>query len=102
MSDRERVTVTLPREVLNEIDRLEKNRSRFVLVAVRHELERRRREELRRSLASPHAETAETADFGLGEWAKDLPEELASELIDVEGGSPVRWEPGVGWVEEWS
>ena len=32
----ERVTITLPTEVVRDIDRLEKNRSRFVLEAVRH------------------------------------------------------------------
>jgi metal-responsive CopG/Arc/MetJ family transcriptional regulator len=44
MPPNERITVTLPAEVVRDIDRLEKNRSKFVLEAVRHELKRRRRE----------------------------------------------------------
>ena len=43
MATVERVTVTLPNELVSEIDRREKNRSKFVAEAVRHELERRRR-----------------------------------------------------------
>ena len=43
MAKTERVTVTLPGEVVQEVDRREQNRSRFVLDAIRHELERRRR-----------------------------------------------------------
>ena len=39
----ERVTVTLPAEVVEDIDRQERNRSRFVLEAVRRELKRRQR-----------------------------------------------------------
>ena len=48
MSTVDRVTVTLPTELVSQIDRIEKNRSRFMLLAVRRELRRRRREELRR------------------------------------------------------
>ena len=55
----ERVTVTLPNDLIRDIDRREKNRSKFVADAVRNELDRRRREELRRSLQNPHPETAE-------------------------------------------
>ena len=46
----ERVTVTLPNDLVRDIDRRENNRSKFVAEAVRHELDRRRRAELRRSL----------------------------------------------------
>jgi len=49
-----RVTVTLPADVVEDIDKLERNRSAFVLDAVRHELQQRRREQLRRSLEQPH------------------------------------------------
>ena len=58
----ERVTITLPVELLEDIDRREKNRARFVAEAVRGELERCRRAELRRSLQNPHSESVEFAD----------------------------------------
>ena len=99
MADIERVTVTLPADVIREMDRREKNRSRFVAVAVRHELERRRREDLRRSLANPHAESAALADHGLETWARSLPDEDAAALVNSKGGSAVRWVPGKGWQE---
>ena len=92
-----RVTVTLPNELVQEIDRREANRSRFVLDAVRRELQRRRREELRRSLARPHLESKRLADTGLRDWAASLPREDAGELVDVKGGTRVRWVPGKGW-----
>lgn len=99
MPTNERVTVTLPTEVVRDIDRLEKNRSKFVLEAVRHELQRRRREELQRSLRSPHTDTEQIAETGFDEWASSLPAEDAADLVDVEAGTPVRWVPGEGWVE---
>jgi len=89
----------LPTEVVRDIDRLEKNRSKFVLEAVRHELQRRRREELQRSLRSPHSESEQLAEEGFDEWASSLPAEDATELVDANGGKPVRWVPGEGWVE---
>jgi Arc/MetJ-type ribon-helix-helix transcriptional regulator len=94
----ERVTVTLPAEVLEDIDRQERNRSRFVLEAVRRELKRRQRELLRRSLANPHPETSELADAGFDEWAAGLLSDRTSALIDLRRGSRVRWVPGRGWV----
>ena len=94
-----RVTVTLPPELVEEIDRRERNRSRFVLEAVRREVSRRRREELRRSLARPHAEALEIADAGLDDWAKGSKPGDASELLEVRSGRPVRWVSGKGWVE---
>ena len=93
-----RVTVTLPQKLVDDIDREEPNRSRFVREAVERELYRRRREALERSLASPHPETAELHDLGFDEWAASLPE--ADGLVDPQAGTPVRWEPGEGWVEE--
>lgn len=99
MATMERVTVTLPAEVVRDIDRLEKNRSKFILGAVRHELLRRRREELQRSLQSPHPESAQLAEAGFEEWVRSLPAEDASELVDLKAGTPVRWVPGEGWVE---
>ncbi len=95
----ERVTVTLPVDLIRNIDRLETNRSKFVADAVLHELERRRREELRRSLQNPHQESHELADAGLAAWASALPEEDAAGLVDTSGGTAVRWVSGEGWVE---
>jgi hypothetical protein len=95
----ERVTVTLPAETVSEIDRLEQNRSKFILEAVRRELQRRRRRELQRSLASPHPEGAELADMGVSQWAERLPAEDIAELVDLKAGKSVRWIEGQGWVE---
>ena len=99
MASVNRVTVTLPSDLVGEIDRREKNRSKFVAEAVRNELDRRRREELRRSLSNPHAESADLAEQGLEEWTLGLPEEDAEALVDGSAGKPVRWVPGEGWVE---
>jgi hypothetical protein len=44
----EGVTVTLPDDVVRDIDRREKNGGRFVAEAVRHEIDCRHRAELRR------------------------------------------------------
>jgi hypothetical protein len=95
----DRVTFTLPAEVVQEIDRREGNRSRFVLDAVKRELARRRREELRRSLRTPHPNSVRLAEAGIGEWAKGLPREEAEDLVDVKKGTAVRWVPGRGWEE---
>jgi hypothetical protein len=94
-----RITVTLPPELVGEIDRRERNRSRFVLDAVRREVAHRRREEMRRSLASPHPETSELADAGLEEWGARVRPEEASELLNPSEGKPVRWVRGRGWVD---
>ena len=95
----ERITVTLPVDLVQEIDRRESNRSRFVAEAVRGELERRRRAEFSRSLQNPHPESAALAERRLGEWARGLPEEDTTSLVDDSTGRPVRWVPGEGWVE---
>lgn len=95
-----RITVTLPGDMVAEIDRREKNRSRFVLEAVQRELEQRRREELRKSLENPHPESDQFAEIGFDEWAESLPDEPASDLVDLTAGSPVRWVPGEGWIED--
>lgn len=94
----DRVTVTLRSGLLEEIDRVERNRSRFISEAVEHELQRRRREALLQSVVNPHPETAELADTGIGDWVKDLPEE--NDLVDLSTGTAVRWVEGRGWVEE--
>ncbi len=93
----ERVTVTFPPELLRDIDRRERNRSRFIQEAVRRELERRRREELLRSLRHPHPESQELAELGFDEWSARLPEE--DDLVDPEAGTELRWVPGEGWHE---
>ena len=93
----QRVTVTFPPELLRGIDRLERNRSKFIQEAVRHELERRRREELHRSLRNPHPESLELAELGLGEWAARLPEEDG--LVDPDAGTELRWSFEEGWRE---
>jgi|SRR5579872_1613353 len=98
MPAEERVTVTLRRDLVEQIDQVERNRSRFIAEAVAHELQRRRREALLRSVTNPHPETAELADIGTGEWGKDLAEQ--SDLVDLSTGTAVRWVEGRGWVEE--
>ena len=99
MAGVQRVTVTLPNGLVQEIDRQEKNRSKFVAEAVRHELDRRRRGELRRSLQSPHSESVELAEQGFDEWSRGLPEEDIESLVDSGAGTAIRWVPGEGWVE---
>lgn len=96
MSSVERVTVTLPHDLVQDIDRQGKNRDKFIADAVRHELERSCRTELRRSLLNPHPESVEQA---LDEWAASLPEEDTEALVHGSAGTPVRWVPGEGWVE---
>src|SRR5262245_40230722 len=95
----ERVTITLPAEVVEDIDRPERNRSRIILEAVRRELLRRRRDDLRLSLQNPHPETSELADAGFDEWASSLPGGRASDLVEKDAGRRVRWIPGKGWAE---
>jgi len=92
-----RVTVTLSAELVEGIDRLERNRSRFISEAVTHELARRRREALMRSVSNPHPETLDSAD-SLGDWAADLADDEG--LVDTAGGTAVRWVDGHGWVKE--
>jgi Arc/MetJ-type ribon-helix-helix transcriptional regulator len=94
----ERVTVTLPADVVEDIDRRERNRSRFILDAVRLELKRRQREELKQSLNHPHPETSALADAGLSEWGAGLPDEMTSDLVDPSAGRAVAWAPGRGWL----
>jgi len=95
-----RVTVTLPSELVEDIDRIERNRSAFVLDAVKRELHRRRREQLRLSLSAPHPETRKMADVGFDEWARGLPDEDVSDLVEPTAGKPVRWVGGKGWIEK--
>lgn len=99
MASVERVTVSLPNDLVRDIDRRENNRSKFVAEAIRHELGRRRRAELRRSLRNPHSESTELAERGFEEWTRGLPEEDSGALVDSSAGKPVRWVLGEGWVE---
>jgi hypothetical protein len=94
-----RVTVTLPEELVVEMDRSASNRSRFVLEAVTRELARRRRAALRLSLSSPHPESLAVAEAGVGEWGRSLPSEDAEGLLDPAQGRRLRWAPGKGWKE---
>jgi hypothetical protein len=82
-----------------KIDRREKNRSKFIAEAVRNELDRRRRHELRRSLDNPHPDSAELAEQGIAEWTRGLPDEDAQALVDSSAGTAIRWVPGEGWLE---
>ena len=92
-----RVTVTLPSDVVRAIDREEANRSRFVLQAVAHELDRRRTEQLRQSLSHPHPESLEMAEAGFATWAEGLSDD-ASDLIAPGAGEEVRWTADRGWA----
>jgi hypothetical protein len=94
-----RVTVTLPEEVVADMDRAAANRSGFVLEAVRRELARRRRVGLRDSLAHPHPESLVVAEAGVAEWGGSLPPEDPEGLLEVSQGRRVRWVPGKGWKE---
>jgi hypothetical protein len=98
VSTTERVTVTLSAELVEGIDRVERNRSRFIAEAVEHELARRRRLALLSSISNPHPETADVAATGLEDWTADLPDDEG--LVDLTGGTAVRWVEGQGWVKE--
>jgi hypothetical protein len=93
-----RVTVTLPDVIVEEIDRWEKNRSKFVLEATERELELRRRQELERSLRYPHPESRQVSEAGIEEWGEaSTPEDEG--LVDPSAGKPLRWTPEDGWRE---
>jgi hypothetical protein len=92
----ERVTVTLPQGLIEEIDRCERNRSRFIAEAVAHEITLRRRQGLLRSVANPHPEAAIVAEDGLVDWGAGLPAGDDG-LVDASAGKPVDWVEGKGW-----
>ena len=98
MAGAERVTVTLPADLVEEIDRVERNRSRFIAEAVEQELRRRRRETLLQSISDPHPEATELSGASLGDWTSELPADET--LVDGAAGTPVRWVEGTGWVRE--
>jgi hypothetical protein len=93
----ERVTVTLSAELVEGIDRLERNRSRFIAEAVEHELAKRRREDLLSSVRNPHPETVDLADAGLKDWT-ELPDDEG--LVNLTGGTAIRWVEGQGWMKD--
>ena len=95
---RARITITLPGDVVQSIDKRERNRSLFVLTAVERELARRRREELLESVGNPHPQSDELAEAGLAEWG-GWSDEADGGLLDVDSGAPVRWSPEEGWIE---
>jgi hypothetical protein len=92
-----RVTVTLPTDVLEGIDRFERNRSRFIAQAVGRELVRRRRRGLLKSIKSPHV--ANNTATGLPDWTAGAATN-ADGIVDASAGNPVRWIEGLGWVAE--
>ena len=94
----ERVTVTMPAELVAGIDRLERNRSRFIAEAVRRELRHRRRQALLRSLDDPHPDSLANAALGLERWCEGLPLD-DSDLLDPAAGVPVHWDREQGWQE---
>jgi post-segregation antitoxin (ccd killing protein) len=94
----ERVTVTLPVDLVERIDQLERNRSRFIAEAVEHELAQRRRDALRQSVRNPHPETTDLVDVSVKDWVSDLPSDET--LVDASAGTPVRWIEGQGWTRE--
>ena len=97
MGTNERVTVTRSSQLVEEIDLVERNRSRFIAEAVQHEVTRQRREALLRSVQNPHPETEDRIETRPGHWTADLPEDG---LVDLSGGTAVRWVEGRGWVKE--
>ena len=89
------MTVTLSSDLVEGIDRIERNRSRFIAEAVENELTRRRHAALLHSIHHPHADTVALIDTGLGDWASDLAAD--DELVDLNTGTPVQWVEGHGW-----
>jgi len=94
-----RVTVTLPDAIVEEIDRWEKNRSKFVLEATERELDLRRTHELERSLRNPHPESHQVAEAGIQEWGEGWTTDDQG-LVDPSEGTPIRWTVEGGWSKE--
>jgi len=99
MNMNERVTVTLPEQVVRDIERQEHNRSKFILQAVQNELERRRIEGLQRSLSTPHPDSESIDQAGIVEWIGRM-HEGDEDLVNIKTGESVRWIPGRGWTKE--
>ncbi len=99
MPTTERVTVTLPAELVQSIDRFDRNRSHFIGEALRHEIHWRCHEELLRSLEAPHSESLEHAELGLAQWSEKLLSHEEDQVVNEAEGKAVRWVEGTGWVE---
>ena len=99
-TNKTRISVTLPPAVVREIDRIEENRSAFVLEASLRELARRRRAGLVESLNSPHSESADIAEEGIEEWYAAASSADVEGLLVMDGGRAVRWRSGEGWTGE--
>ena len=95
----ERVTVTLPAELVEAIDGIEHNRSRFVAVAVRNEILRRRREQFVVSLDNGHPDSGELTVLGLDDWATGYPPD-EERIVERDAGDRVRWKECHGWFRE--
>ncbi len=91
--------MSFPPEMVQDIDRMERNRCKLIQEAVQHELQRRRHASLVRSLQNPHPETQELTDLGLEDWATRIPEIPADEILDLRLGVDVSWVPDQGWHE---
>lgn len=93
----QRIALTLPSEVISAIDRTTHDRDSFVADAVRHEIDRRKEAQLRRSLDSPHPETSKAAGSPLPNWPTGVPRNEWDELLTSELGEEIRWEERKGW-----
>ena len=99
MANVEDVTVTLPNDVIHDMDRQTDDRTEFIAEAVRREIERRRTMEFLRSLENPHPDSMLAAELGFAEWSNGLPNEDTEALASPTGGTEVSWMPDEGWVE---
>jgi hypothetical protein len=97
----ERVTITLPRALVEAIDKVDANRSGFLARAAARELRRRERLALRKALDERpwSEEDQQLTDAGFQAWADALPADDVRAMVDLDAGAPVRWVPGVGWLE---
>jgi hypothetical protein len=89
-----RISIDLPDDLLQQMDRLERDRARFLLLAVRNELRRRLALELQKSVDHPHPESRELAGLGLADWGDP---DSGDDLLDPEAAIPVEWLPDLGW-----
>lgn len=93
----QRISVSLPEELVNEIDRSAPDRDSFVAEAVKHELTRRQKDGLQASLEYPHAKTLLVAEAPLCEWPEGVPADEWSDVLDEDSGEEIRWVEGKGW-----
>jgi hypothetical protein len=68
-----------------------------LLASLEPELAIRCREDLHRSLRSPHPEASEWVELGMADWSTNLPPD-DTDLVDATAGFAVRWVEGEGWV----